>query len=245
MSLIGILFWTNSTYDEQIKLSNDVAKQELIIDQKYQILFDSIAKVTTPEYEQILIDLKFWKERRSDSKVQRDEILQNIRFLEAKKIEMGNYINSQRNAQKTMYSEVKNQELSLLKVHENNSNKKMDKNNLLSLIFFTIVLVSELMIIYIQKQIVNMFDDNQRHIINIVKDCELRNLKTIPLNEFKFNRFNQYSREFKEKTNTDEMWETTKKDYNILVEVGILDSEYNLVKSSKEIENYFDKTNKF
>jgi hypothetical protein len=247
MSLIGILFWINSTYDNEIKLSNHVAEKITDIDKKYQVLIDSVSKITLPEYEQILLDLKFWKERRSDSKEQRDEILKNIRFLESKKIELSKSIDENRSLQKTVLISAKNNELSLLNTQEKNEGKKMNKNNLLSWIFFTMVLISEIIIVNIQKQIVNMFDDNQRAIINVLKDCELRNLESISINEFKFNRFNKYVKSYHDHSHNNDMWEETKKDYNILVEVGIIDNQGKVVKKngSRMIESYFDKTNKF
>jgi len=249
LSGVGIYFYSNNSLDTEIALNNDLKEQKLSIERKYQFQLDSLNNVpiSSPEYIKLVDDIDFWRNRKSDSKEQRQEILSNIKELELKRENLYNTIKKDRSLIYERILTLKSNELDLLLTQNTGKEKKQDRSNFISWVFVLMVIVTEFIILNVQRQIANFYTPEQVMLLNIVKNCEYRNLKGIDINEFKFSTFNKNKQKFLDQTHTDADWKETKKAYNLLKELNIikgLDGDFVTQKSSQFLTSYFNKINK-
>lgn len=248
LSGVGIWLWTNNTLETEITLNNDLQAQKLSIERTYQKQIDSVLNVpiSSPEYVKLTEDIDFWRNRKSDSKQQRQEILLNIRKLELKRENLYNTLENKRKSEYERIQLLKSNELDLLLVVNSGEVKNMSRNNFISTVFFLMVIVTEVIILNVQRQIANFYSEEQTMLIRIVKDIEYRNLPEISINEFKYSQFNKYKELFKANEGTDEQWRETKNSHNLLKELNVIDSENQMIgdKPSEFLIKYFNQINK-
>jgi hypothetical protein len=247
LSITGIYFWTNNTLEVKVALNNDLKQKELVIEQSYQLKVDSLnnVPVSSPEYSKLVEDIEFWRNRKSDTKEQRQEILKNIRILEEKRENLYNTIKNERKSEIERIDTLKSNKLALLSTQNLGKEKNMNKNNFISWVFILMVVVTEFIILNVQRQISTFYTSEQKMIINIVKECELRNLTKIDVNEFKYSFFNKNREAFIAKTSTEDDWRETNKAHNLLRELNIISKEDELIaeNASEFLTRYFIKIN--
>lgn len=157
LASIGMYFFTNKA--TEIKDNSELNKNIELnkIDEKYHektLNLQSLSYDNTPEYENLNTELKYWKRVSAATLAERDEIRNRIDKLQ-------NLINTNR----TNFEVNKSKELSTLNTlieseknivlaQYNNSLNKTNKNNFITYIFLSLILITEFSTIILNKNIV-------------------------------------------------------------------------------------------
>lgn len=235
MSTTGIYLWTNKTHELDIKIDNNLQLEKLEIEKKYNAKLDSIDNLPKgKEYEDVSKQIEFWKNRKPANIEERQMIRENIAKLETERNNLYKSYLEYKEGLKQRLNTQKQAELNLIQTHAKNEVKDLNRNDFLSTIFFLMVSFTEFVIIFIQYKISVYFNEEQRGVIAMVKDFELRNLTKIDINKVKYSGFHNIKD-----------FDKIKLIYNLLVEVGVLNEDFILQdKATEKITNYYREINK-
>jgi len=236
MSTTGIYLWTNKTHEMDMEIDNTLQLEKLKVEEKYNLKLDSIDKSSKgKEYEDVSRQIEYWKNRRPANLEERQMIRENIAKLESERNNLYKAYLEQKTTVIERINSQKQAELNLIQAKARNKVKNLNRNNFLSTVFFLMVAFTEFVIIFIQNRISTYYTEEQRGVIAMVRDFELRNLNKIDINKVKYSKFHNI---------TD--FEQIKILYNLLVEIGVLDDNFVLQpEATKKIINYYSEINKF
>lgn len=236
MSTTGIYLWVNQTQEIDIEINDGLSKEKLKIEEKYNLKLDSIDNLPKgSEYNEVLEQIEYWKDRSPANLQERQMIRENIADLETEKNNLYKSFIEYKSGLKSRLNNQKQAELSYIETQARGEVKKLNKNDFLSTIFFLMVAFTEFVIIFIQYRISVFYTEEQRNVIAMVRDFELRNLDTVHINKVKYSKFHKI-----------EDFEEIKLLYNLLIEVGSLDEEGMLkTGAANKIKNYYSQINKF
>src|SRR5690606_12672978 len=156
LSTIGIYLWVNKT--DNINSESLISKAVESNDLKsyYRMQIDSIRNnkfESTEEYNDLNKSLSFWKSRKATDLEERANIRENI-------IKIENQIQTNRKEyydnQKLSISNLENElqsKLDIVDVKFTNQSKEVNKNNFLTYILLTLIVVVEFAIIYLNNNI--------------------------------------------------------------------------------------------
>lgn len=234
VSTIGIWLWLNKSQDMQQVVDNGYNSSLLDIERTYKLKLDSVNNVGySSEYNQVLTDLNYWKSRSASTTDERSLIRENILKLEDKRTALYNSSIKDKEGLKQSILQQKQAEINLLNSTSKGKQAGANKNLFISVVFFLMVGFVEFIIIFIQYRIATYYTVEQTGIIKMVKDFELRNLKTINVNKVKYSKFHGI-----------EDWEEVKLLYNLLIELNVVNEEGIVQeKASTKISNYYLKIN--
>lgn len=239
LSGIGIYLWVNKTDIITSKSVETKTIESNNIKQKYGksidlVLYDKYEE--SAEYAQFMNDLNYWKSRRAMDKDDVKSIRENIVRIETSIEKNKNKYNE---LNKTKISELNNKmnsELELIDVRFVNKSNDINKNNFITFILLTLVIVVEFAIIYLNKNdqkhqneidskidvnIKNKYLFGRRLLETLFLSAEMDldgNLKT-NVNKAKFSLINRL-----ENINWDELVDM----YNIYIDLCILDRGENI-----------------
>lgn len=231
LSGIGIWYWTNKT-DEIKQVSNINKVNEInVVKNKYA---DKILNLknetfeTTKEFESLNSELSFLKSRGTASIDERNKVRENIYKLQEQiNVSRGTFNDNKLN-QIELLNELMNNEMDVINVGYANNMQKTDRNNFISYIFLSLILITEFAIIILNKILSekeNKFNEilnsnfAQKYIIERNILISLYYLKDkndiIDINKAKYSPANM---------NNVLLWEDLTVMYNMFISLGILES---------------------
>lgn len=258
LSTIGIYLWVNKT--DNINSESLISKAVESNDLKsyYRMQIDSIRNnkfESTEEYNDLNKSLSFWKSRKATDLEERANIRENI-------IKIENQIQTNRkeyyNNQKLSISNLENElqsKLDIVDVKFTNQSKEVNKNNFLTYILLTLIVVVEFAIIYLNNNIAKVETEFIQYTNNdvvkkykvgrklleclfltsnrVVKDDNSTELIT-NINKAKYSHVNKLE---------NLQWEDLIELYNLYIDLDILDRGF--VKKKDESDENGVLTNKF
>jgi len=234
LSGTGIYLWVNKTQDINSKSLIDKTVKVNDIKSEYTKEFERLNLKSfedTKEFLNLKKSLTYWENRSAATLDERTEIRNTIR-------EIQNNINENRKvfntAKKELINEKENELESKLKVVDvefNNQSKEVNKNNLLTYILLTLVIIVEFAIIYLNNNIAK----GEQEILNLKNSDEVNKyfigrkiLKSLYLTA-DYDENNELFTTIKKaqylanKTSNLE-WEDFAELYNLYIDLGILDN---------------------
>lgn len=258
LSTIGIYLWVNKT--DNINSESLISKAVESNDLKsyYRMQIDSIRNnkfESTKEYNDLNKSLSFWKSRKATDLEERANIRENI-------IKIENQIQTNRKEyydnQKLSISNLENElqsKLDIVDVKFTNQSKEVNKNNFLTYILLTLIIVVEFAIIYLNNNIAKVETEFIQYTNNdvvkkykvgrklleclfltsnrVVKDDNSTELIT-NINKAKYSHVNKLE---------NLQWEDLIELYNLYIDLDILDRGF--VKKKDESDENGVLTNKF
>jgi hypothetical protein len=234
LSGIGVYLYTNDTKEITHKINEKLIQEKNAIENSYTIQINEINDKeyeNTKEYKSFSETLTFWKNKSSATLDERNEIREHIRKTEDK-ISNGKslFIDNKDNKIDRLIT-LKEGAIALINTQSNSKKSTLETNNLLSIIFFVMVFLSELGIIVLNKNLAQHYNkidkfveskqaeyyiicrklldslylSNKKGIVNI-KDA----LYSPVMNKLEWT--------------DDKKWSEVKKFYNVLISIGILNS---------------------
>ncbi len=225
LSSVGIYLWTNKTLDVEANINNEREQKIMVIEQDYNKQIDNLrnSSINTEEYFQIKKDIEWWKERRPANTEERNDIRQNIIFLQEKLNDVLSVHSKQKNNQIDLLLKQKQQKVYEISTISSGKEKKNVFNNYISFMFITLVFVTEFIIINLQKEIARFYKETDSVEIRIIEDLLNRGMKRICLDDVVYSPFaNNLT------------FEQAKKLFNLLFSLDIL--------QEKEVEKEENKT---
>jgi len=248
LSSIGIWLYTNKA--EEVKNSSKMVQNELIetANKEFNEKVNNIHSIpfeNTKEYESLNSELNFWKNRRAANLEEREYIRENV-------LEVQNNIKIQREKYSVLIEskiqrerDVLNSKLKTIETKFNNMQDKADKNNFISYIFLSLILITEFATILLNKNLVdkkkplnNLVDSklSKTYIIasSILSSLYLTNKKddVININNVKYSYANK---------DNFLNWDEIKILYNNFISLGIIDKGRVMVNDNTESELIYNK----
>lgn len=258
LSTIGIYLWVNKTdnINSESLITKTVESNDLKSDYRMQI--ESIRNnefESSNQYKQLSEDLSFWRNRRAADVEERGYIRDNIVRIE-------NQIQSNRKEyndnQNLSISNLENElqsKLDIVDVKFTNQSKEVNKNNFLTYILLTLIVVVEFVIIYLNNNIAKVDTEFVQYTNNdivkkykvgrklleslfltanrVVKDDNCTELIT-NINKAKYSYVNKLE---------NLQWDDLIELYNLYIDLDILDKGF--VKKKEESDENGVLTNKF
>lgn len=258
LSTIGIYLWVNKTdnINSESLITKAVESNDLKSDYRMQI--ESIRNnefESSNQYKQLSEDLSFWRNRRAADVEERGYIRDNIVRIE-------NQIQSNRKEyndnQNLSISKLENElqsKLDIVDVKFTNQSKEVNKNNFLTYILLTLIIVVEFVIIYLNNNIAKVDTEFVQYTNNdivkkykvgrklleslfltanrVVKDDNCTELIT-NINKAKYSYVNKLE---------NLQWDDLIELYNLYIDLDILDRGF--VKKKEESDETGVLTNKF
>jgi hypothetical protein len=243
LSGVGIFFWTNETQQKEKEVNETTNISLISIETKYNRLTDSINSVAV-DYSEVEKELSYWKTRSAATISEREQIRQNVTDLTDKKMELYKVSEERKQSQIQALNKQKQAEINLVSTRYEAKGKENGRNNFLTAIFLIMVVVTEILIVGIQKQISSHFDSFQLSAVRMVKEYSLRGIDfndPSAINKIKYHP--HIIKHFKG-DNDSEAFKLVKDTYNLLFEISIVGEDGKLAKdASKQLSNYYSKIN--
>lgn len=156
LSTIGIYLWVNKTdnINSESLITKAVESNDLKSDYRMQI--ESIRNNEfefSNQYKQLGEDLTFWRNRRAADVEERDKIRENIIRIENQiQTNRKEYNDNQNLSISNLENELQSK-LDIVDVKFTNQSKEVNKNNFLTYILLTLIVVVEFVIIYLNNNI--------------------------------------------------------------------------------------------
>lgn len=179
--------------------------------------------------------LSYWKSRRAAS----SEDLQSIRLNVARIEQQRSTAIEQFNLNRKQSEDRLKQELNV-KIHQINGaislkQSNINRNTRITFIFMVLVLITEFMIVFSQKELCNpnqtRISKEYYRVLRLVTNLSLRGFvnRPVDINEVKFSEF---MREYE--------WDEVKRIFNLLIEIGVIDQHKSLSPDClTRISNYY------
>ena len=243
LSGIGVYFWANQSQQIEIESTDNYQSGIVEIESKYNSKIDSIQDIpinTSHIDEQI----SYWKSRRPANIEERQMIRENIADLSDERANVIDGINERRNESISRLKQQKQSEIELLSVRLTNKNREAGRNNFVTIILFLMVVVTEFLIVSIQKQISTYYDKYQMDTIRMIREYEIRG--TNMHDEKAINKLKYHPLIVKhfENESPEESFKKIKDTYNLLFELNLVDKKGKLKPdSSKQLKEFYSKIN--
>ena len=162
LSSIGVYLWVNKTDEINSESLLNKSVESNIIKSDYRVKFDSVRKnkfEDTEQYKQLNEALSFWKTRVAGNTEERSNIRENIGRIE-ENIRNDRDIFYQK--QQILINELEYElqsKLDIIDISFTNQSKKINRNNFLTYILLTLIIVVEFVIIYLNNNIAKI--DNE------------------------------------------------------------------------------------
>ncbi|MFW6220009.1 MAG: hypothetical protein ACOC33_04140 [bacterium] len=229
LSGIGIYFWTNKS-DEIIDNYN-IEKIECIKEVNNDFLI-KISKVQnksyelTDEYKSLSRDLEFWQGRRAADLQEREYIRKQIAGIQDRIDQGRNIFNLNKDQAIQQYNTLKDSEIEVINSEYSKTKNKAGRNNFVSYIFFSLIIITEFVIIILNKNLA----EKQKKINDFVsgKDAKMyiigsKLLTSLYLSKSKNNKVNINNAKYSVVNNENVLnWDEIKKLYNLYINLGIL-----------------------
>lgn len=258
LSTIGIYLWVNKT--DNINSESLISKAVESNDLKsyYRMQIDSIRNnkfESTEEYNDLNKSLSFWKSRKATDLEERANIRENIIKIENQiQTNRKEYYDTQKRSISNLENELQSK-LDIVDVKFTNQSKEVNKNNFLTYILLTLIIVVEFAIIYLNNNIAKVETEFIQYTNNdvvkkykvgrklleclfltsnrVVKDDNSTELIT-NINKAKYSHVNKLE---------NLQWEDLIELYNLYIDLDILDRGF--VKKKDESDENGVLTNKF
>ena len=258
LSTIGIYLWVNKT--DNINSESLISKAVESNDLKsyYRMQIDSIRNnkfESTKEYNDLNKSLSFWKSRKATDLEERANIRENIIKIENQiQTNRKEYYDTQKRSISNLENELQSK-LDIVDVKFTNQSKEVNKNNFLTYILLTLIIVVEFAIIYLNNNIAKVETEFIQYTNNdvvkkykvgrklleclfltsnrVVKDDNSTELIT-NINKAKYSHVNKLE---------NLQWEDLIELYNLYIDLDILDRGF--VKKKDESDENGVLTNKF
>lgn len=258
LSTIGIYLWVNKT--DNINSESLISKAVESNDLKsyYRMQIDSIRNnkfESTEEYNDLNKSLSFWKSRKATDLEERANIRENIIKIENQiQTNRKEYYDTQKRSISNLENELQSK-LDIVDVKFTNQSKEVNKNNFLTYILLTLIVVVEFAIIYLNNNIAKVETEFIQYTNNdvvkkykvgrklleclfltsnrVVKDDNSTELIT-NINKAKYSHVNKLE---------NLQWEDLIELYNLYIDLDILDRGF--VKKKDESDENGVLTNKF
>lgn len=246
LSSIGIYLWTNKSFNEKIKTSDTKANEIVLIKEKYNNKISEVASFKfsdTELYNELKESVDFWKSRRAADFEERSYIRTQIKKAEDEFFNARLSFEDKQNNNVQELKELMNAEISRLDTMSNNKLEVIDYQSNISYIFLIMILITEIGIIILNKEVVSVEND----IESLISNTEAKKyllarsvLISLFLTKNKDNKTtithalhsSPVNDTFKDE---DKKWNAVKNLYNLFINLGILDDGE--VKKNKEGKN--------
>lgn len=258
LSGVGIWFWTNKTLSKELSINTDKVTSIQEVKLKYSDKKEAILNsdyTQTSDYQILSNDLNFWKNKSSYTLVERTEKYNYIKEIESK-IEQSKLSFNQKNDKLLAdINQMEETELSLINDRVNGEKTNLDRNNAISMIFFIMIIITELGIIILNREIaeyeikLNKLGESTIGVHYMVARKLLQSLYLLNNHGIVDLKTALYSPVlYKLKLDRDDKFNLVKKQYNLFIRLGILNEGEILNKiptnkillSEKEALNKFD-----
>lgn len=159
LSSIGVYLWTNKTFDQKIKTSENKVDKILIIEQKYNDQINQLRDKKFSEteiYSEIKESIDYWKTRRAADVNERKDIRDKIQETENQLFLAKNtFTNEIENSIKKLEN-LKSIEIDKVETVTSNEFKKINSQNNITIIFLVMIFITEIGIIILNKELVNV-----------------------------------------------------------------------------------------
>jgi hypothetical protein len=176
LSSIGIYFWTNKSMKESFDNDSYLSNKTFEITEKYNLKIDSIYNVNytkNPNFIQLKSNLDYWKGRSSASLEERSMLRTKVDLAQEKINKFIEQFKLDQDKSAERLKESQNRELNLINTNYNGKNKFTSRKAWVSLIFISMVLIVEMLIIFLTKE----WSDNERNLKTVLNNPLAKQLK--------------------------------------------------------------------
>ncbi|MFP4019836.1 MAG: hypothetical protein ACLFUH_11370 [Bacteroidales bacterium] len=235
LSGTGIYLWVNKTQEINSQSMKNKTEQVNEVKSKYTQEIEKIKSKSfedTKEFLNLKESLDYWKSRSAGTLDERTEIRETVKNIQ-------DNINKERKEfneeKKSLIKEKQNElqsKLDVIDVEFNNQSKEVNRNNLLTYILFSLVIIVEFAIVYLNNSIAK----KENEILNLKNSDEVNKyligrkiLETLYLtsnvseNGEYFTDINKAKYSYVNKRNNLQ-WEDIAEIYNLYIDLGILDN---------------------
>ena len=243
LSGIGVYFWTNQSHQREIEMNDNFQSGIVEIETKYNQMIDSISNIPV-NTSHIDEQISYWQTRRPANLEERQLIRENIINLSGERSE---WIQTSNNQSKLIIDRLNTQkqgEIDLLSVRLNNKQSESGRNNLITVILFVMVVLTEFLIVSIQKQISTYYDRYQMDTIRMIREYEIRGVNMHDEKAINKLKYHPLIVKHFEGESVEESFKKVKDTYNLLFELKLVENDGRLKKeSSKELKKFYSKIN--
>lgn len=258
LSVIGIYLWINKTDDINSESLINKTIETNNLKSEYRLKIESIRNnefESTNQYKQLSEDLSFWRNRKANDVEERGYIRDNIVRIENQiQINRKEYNLNQNLLISNLENELQSKQ-DIIDVKFTNQSKEVNKNNFLTYILLTLIVVVEFVIIYLNNNIAKVNTEFVQYTNNdIVKKYKVgrKLLESLFLTSNRVDTGNGYTELI---TNINKakysyvnklenlQWDDLIELYNLYIDLDILDKGF--VKKKEESDENGVLTNKF
>lgn len=258
LSVIGIYLWINKTDDINSESLINKTIETNNLKSEYRLKIESIRNnefESTNQYKQLSEDLSFWRNRKANDVEERGYIRDNIVRIENQiQTNRKEYNDNQNLSVSNLENELQSK-LDIVDVKFTNQSKEVNKNNFLTYILLTLIIVVEFVIIYLNNNIAKVNTEFVQYTNNdIVKKYKVgrKLLESLFLTSNRVDTGNGYTELI---TNINKakysyvnklenlQWDDLIELYNLYIDLDILDKGF--VKKKEESDENGVLTNKF
>ena len=170
LSSVGVFLWVNKDVVKSEKIQVSMSKEKLQIEKKYNSLSDSISNLPYPkQYTDLKTELSWWKSRRPANLEERKNIRSQIAVFQRKLDEVYNTIQKERSSKYEALNKQKQAEINLIESENVQQTSKLSFEKGISIIFIILVLITEFVIINIQREIARKIQEANTPEVRTVK----------------------------------------------------------------------------
>lgn len=258
LSVIGIYLWINKTDDINSESLINKTIETNNLKSEYRLKIESVRNnefESTNQYKQLSEDLSFWRNRKANDVEERGYIRDNIVRIENQiQINRKEYNLNQNLLISNLENELQSKQ-DIIDVKFTNQSKEVNKNNFLTYILLTLIVVVEFVIIYLNNNIAKVNTEFVQYTNNdIVKKYKVgrKLLESLFLTSNRVDTGNGYTELI---TNINKakysyvnklenlQWDDLIELYNLYIDLDILDKGF--VKKKEESDENGVLTNKF
>lgn len=237
-STVGIYLWTDKTQEISSSL---VAEQSSACDSIITLYNQRITTLystdfsNTQEGKSLESSLSYWKSRKAASSEDLQSIRLNVSRIEQQRAASLEQFSTDRRQAEDRLKQEMNTKLAGISGISTVKQDKLTRNNRITFIFLVLVLITEFMIVFSQKELCNpsqtrMSKEHYR-VFRLVTSLQFRGFTSRPvdINEVKFSEF---MKEYE--------WEEVKRIFNLLIEIGVIDQHRALsTDCTVKVTNYY------
>lgn len=244
LSSIGIYLWTNKSFDSKLENDKQTVTQEFLIKDSYQSQINEVKNREFSEttlYTELKESIDYWKTRKAADIDERNDIRKEVKVAENKLEQERAAFNRDKNDDIVRLESMRDAELTKVNTLSTNNLKTIDFNTKISYIFLIMILITELGIIILNKEMAEVEEKVSQFVNSDMAKKYLlarKVLTSLYLTKDKDNKTSithaLYSAPVqKMNASDDKKWNAVKSFYNLLINLGILD-DGEVKKSNKE-----------
>lgn len=237
-STMGIYLWTDKTQEINSSMITEQTSAADSITALYNSRINSLYTSNfsdTPEGKSLESSLSYWKSRKAANSEDLQSIRLNVSRIEQQRSGAIEQFNVSRKQAEDRLKQEMNTKISSLNSISTVKQGKMSRNNRITFIFMVLVLITEFMIVFSQKELCNpnqtKISKEYYRVVRLITNLSLRGFMNRPvdINEVKFSEF---MREYE--------WDEVKRIFNLLIEIGVIDQHKSLSPDCiSKVQNYY------